>query len=40
MKFLNDIYIDCIQNEINNLEKEHQPVNFKTRGSDEPVSLT
>jgi hypothetical protein len=30
-----DIYKDCIQNEINNLEKEHQPVNFKIKQLDQ-----
>ena len=30
-----DIYKDCTQNEINNLEKEHQPVNFKINQLDQ-----
>ena len=30
-----NIYKDCIQNEINNLEKEHQPVNFKIKQLDQ-----
>ena len=34
-KWDHDIYIDCIQNEINNLEKEHQPVNFKIKQLDQ-----
>ena len=32
-----DIYKDCIQNEINNLEKEHQPVSFKIKQLDQIV---
>jgi hypothetical protein len=30
-----NIYKNCIQNEINNLEKEHQPVNFKIKQLDQ-----
>ena len=29
------IYIDCIQNEINDLEKDHQPENFKIKQLDQ-----
>jgi hypothetical protein len=30
-----NIYKNCIQNEINNLEKEHQQVNFKIKQLDQ-----